>query len=142
MSWVGVAVAGSLAGGVIGAKGAMSAGKAGYTAGQVEYHQELEKTHYEAKIMQRQALQNLHMQFAQSGASGVAVATGSPMLVGMKVLTDLTEDKAQLYRNGAKNAQKFWMAGADKFSAAQSQATGSLLSGITGAAGAYAAGKK
>jgi hypothetical protein len=137
-----IAAAAAIAGGVMGAKGAMSAGKAGYTAGQVEYHQELERTHYEAKVLQRQMLEALHMQFAQSGASGVAVGEGSPMLVAMHTINNLQEDKAQMYRNGAKNAHKFWVAGADKFTAAQHQATGSLLSGIGGAASAYAGGKK
>jgi len=124
----------AIAGGIVGAKGAMQAGKASYAAGQVEYHQELERTHYEAKVLQRQMLAALHMQFAQAGASGVAVGEGSPMLVAMHTLNNLQEDKAQIYRNGAKNAWKYWQAGADKFSAAQSQATGSLLSGIGKAA--------
>jgi len=60
----------------------------------------------------------------------------------MNTLNNLQEDKAQMYRNGAKNAHKLWVAGAEKFSAAQSQATGSLLSGITGAASAYSGRKK
>ena len=132
-----IAAAAAVAGGVIGARGAMASGKAAYTAGQVEYHQELERTHYEAKVLQRQMLEQLHMQFAQAGASGVAVGEGSPMLVAMHTVNNLQEDKAQMYRNGAKNAYKFWVAGADKFSAAQHQATGSLLSGIGSAAGAY-----
>lgn len=132
-----IAAAAAVAGGVVGARGAMAAGKSAYAAGQVEYHQELERTHYEAKILQRQVLEQLHMQFAQSGASGVAVGEGSPMLVAMHTVNNLQEDKAQMYRNGAKNAHKFWLAGADKFSAAQSQATGSLLSGISGAGTAY-----
>ena len=132
-----IAAAAAVAGGVIGARGAMASGKAAYTAGQVEYHQELERTHYEAKVLQRQMLEQLHMQFAQAGASGVAVGEGSPMLVAMHTVNNLQEDKAQMYRNGAKNAYKFWVAGADKFSASQTKATGSLLSGIGGAAGAY-----
>jgi hypothetical protein len=124
----------AIVGGIVGAQGAMQAGKASYAAGQVEYHQELERSHYEAKILQRQMLEALHMQFAQAGASGVAVGEGSPMLVAMNTLNNLQEDKAQIYRNGAKNAWKFWQSGADKFSAAQSQATGSLLAGIGKAA--------
>ncbi len=124
----------AIAGGVIGAKGAMQAGKASYAVGQVEYHQELERSHYEAKILQRQMIEAIHYQMASAGGSGVAVGEGSPMLMAMKSLNDLQEDKAQIYRNGAKNAWKFWQAGADKFSAAQSQATGSLLAGIGKAA--------
>ena len=137
-----IAAAAAVAGGVVGARGAMQAGRASYTAGQVEYHQELERTHYEAKILQRQMLEALHMQFAQAGGAGVAVGEGSPMLVAMHTLNNLQEDKAQMYRTGAKNAWKFWQAGADKFSAAQSKASGSLLSGITGAASAYSGRKK
>ena len=132
-----IAAAAAVAGGVIGARGAMASGKAAYTAGQVEYHQELEKAHYEAKILQRQMLVQMHYNMAATGAAGVAVGEGSPMLGMMKTLNNLQEDKAQMYRNGAKNAYKFWVAGADKFSASQTKATGSLLSGIGGAAGAY-----
>jgi hypothetical protein len=144
MSWIaaGIAGAASLAGGVMGAQGAMKAGKAGYKAGQIEYHQELERSHYEAKVLQRQMLEQMHMQMAQAGGAGVAAGVGSPMLVAMNTLNDLQEDQAQIYRTGAKNAHKFWMAGADKFTAAQYQATGSLLSGISGAASSYAVGKK
>jgi hypothetical protein len=124
----------AIVGGFVGAEGAMQAGNASYAAGQVEYHQELERTHYDVKIYQRQMIAALHMQFAQAGGAGVVVGEGSPMLLAMNTLNDLEEDKAQMYRNGAKNAWKYWKTGADQFSAAQSQATGSLLAGIGKAA--------
>lgn len=137
MAWVNVAVATvAVVGGVVGAQGAKAAGDAQYAAGQVEYAQEKQRTHYEAKIMQRQALQSLHMNFAKAGASGVAVGEGSPMVMAMADLSNLQEDKANLYRNGAKNAQKFWQAGADGSQAAKYKATGSLLAGASGAASA------
>ncbi len=142
MAWwyVGISATAALVGGKVGADGAMASGKAAYNAGQLEYHQELEKTHYDAKIMQRQMLQQMHYQMAQAGASGTAADVGSPLYGMMKSLNDLEEDKTQLYRTGAKDAQQLWMAGAEKFSAAQSSATGSLLAGIGGAAGAMASG--
>jgi|SaaInlStandDraft_3_1057020.scaffolds.fasta_scaffold06415_3 hypothetical protein len=137
-----VAATAAVAGGVMGAKGAMASGKAAYTAGQVEYHQELEKTHYNVKIRQREMLAAMHYQMAQAGGSGAAADVGSPLFGMMKTLNDLEEDKAQMYRTGAKNAHKLWLAGADKFSASQYQATSSLLSGISGAASSYTAYKK
>jgi hypothetical protein len=137
-----IAAAAAVAGGVMGARGAMAAGKSAYTAGQIEYHQELEKTHYNVKIRQREMLAAMHYQMAQAGGAGVAADVGSPLFGMMKTLNDLDEDKAQMYRTGAKNAHKLWVAGADKFSASQYQATGSLLSGISGAATAYSGRSK
>lgn len=124
----------AIAGGFVSAAGHMQSGRASYDAGQMEYHQELERTHYEAKILQRQMIEALHLQFAQAGGAGVSVGEGSPMLVAMQTLNDLQEDKAQMYRTGAKNAWKYWKTGADKFSASQSAATGSLLAGLGKAA--------
>jgi len=142
MSWIAAGIAGAAAitGGVVGAKGAAASGKAAYKAGQIEYHQELEKSHYEVKILQRQMLEAMHYQMAQAGGSGTAADVGSPVLGMMNTLNDLQEDKAQIYRTGAKNAHKLWVAGADKQLASQYKATGSLLSGIGGAAQAYATG--
>jgi hypothetical protein len=142
MSWVftGVAAASSVAGGVIGAKGAMNAGNAAYTTGQLQYHQELMKSHYQAKVLQRKMTEAMHMQMAQAGGAGVVVGEGSPLVLAMKTMNDLQEDKTQIYREGQKSAWLMWQVGADKFSAAQSQATGSLLSGIGGAASAIGSG--
>ena len=77
MAWwyVGISATAALVGGKVGADGAMASGKAAYNAGQLEYHQELEKTHYDAKIMQRQMLQQMHYQMAQAGASGTGDRT-------------------------------------------------------------------
>jgi len=124
----------AIAGGVVGARGAMSAGKAAYNVGQIQYHQELMKSHYQAKVLQRQMMEAMHYQMAQAGGAGVAADTGSPLLMAMKTMNDLQEDQSQIYREGQKNAWLMWQAGADKFSAAQSQATGSLLAGLGGAA--------
>jgi len=135
MSWLYVTVGSAIAGGISGAQGAMNSGKAAYTAGQKESHQEKERNHYETKILQRQMLEQLHMNFAKGAASGIQINEGSPMEMAMHTINNLKEDKAQMARTSAKDAQKLWQAGADQFSAAQYKATGSLLSGLSSAAG-------
>ena len=129
----GIKAAGSVIGGVLSARGHMESGKSSYEAGQVEYHQELERGHYEAKVLQRRMIRQIRLQKAKAGASGVEVEVGSPLLVALMTLNDLQEDRAQILRTSAKNAWKLWNAGSQEFKESQRRATGSLLSGITGA---------
>jgi len=142
MAWwfTGIAATASIAGGITGAKGAMNAGNAAYTTGQIQYSQELMKSHYQAKVLQRKMTEAMHMQMAQAGGAGIVAGEGSSLVLAMKTMNDLQEDRSHIYREGQKSAWLMWQVGADKFSAAQSQATGSLLSGIAGAAGAIGTG--
>lgn len=130
-----------IAGGIIGARGAIEAGNASYLQGQVQYGQELQRSHYEAKVLQRKMIEQLHKQFAQWGAAGVAVGEGSPVVNMMKTINDLEEDKVHILREGQKSAWLLWKAGADKQLAGQYNATTSLLSGMSSAMTGYAAGK-
>ncbi|MCS5590732.1 MAG: hypothetical protein NZ824_12280 [Candidatus Thioglobus sp.] len=130
----GIVAAANIVGGIVGFAGHTKAANAAYEAGQVEYHQELERSHYEAKVLQRQMMEALHMQMAQAGAGGVAAGEGSPLVTMMSTLNDLNEDRTQILRNGAKNAWKLWNAGANEYTSQKYKATGSLLSGISGAA--------
>ena len=139
----GLAAAGAglaVAGGIIGARGATEAGNAAYKQGQIQYGQELQRSHYEAKVLQRQMLEQLHTQMAQWGGSGASVGVGSPVTNMMKTINDLEEDKTHILREGQKKAWLLWQAGSDKQLASQYQATTSLLSGASSAMGAYSAG--
>jgi len=129
-----------IAGGIIGARGAISSGNASYLQGQVQYHQELMRSAYEAKVLQRKMIEQLHKQFAQWGGAGVAVGEGSPVVNMMKTINDLEEDRAHILREGQKNAWLLWQAGADKQLAGQYNATTSLLSGASSAMTGYSAG--
>jgi len=127
---VGAAV--SVVGGILGYQGHRDAAKAAYAQGQIEYHQELQRSHYEAKVLQRRMIEEIHMQMAQAGGAGVVAGVGSPLVGMLNTLNDLTEDRTQILRNGAKNAWKLWNAGSAQYSAGMYRATGSLLSGVTG----------
>ena len=71
----------SVAGGVIGARGAVESGNAAYKMGQVEYGETLNAYHYKRKAMHRQAIEAIHMQVAQWGASGASAGVGSAELM-------------------------------------------------------------
>jgi len=139
----GLAAAGAglgIAGGIIGARGATAAGNAAYAQGQIQYGQELQRSHYEAKVLQRKMLEQLHTQMAQWGASGASVGEGSTVVNMMKTINDLEEDRSHILREGQKSAWLLWQAGSDKQLASQYQATASLLSGASSAMGGYSAG--
>jgi len=131
----------SVAGGVIGARGAIESGNAAYKMGQVEYGETLNAYHYKRKAMHRQAIEAIHMQVAQWGGSGASAGVGSAELNVLKSINDLQEDTRENLRTSRSEAWKHWMAGSQQLTASRYQATGSLLSGITGAATSYKAMK-
>lgn len=131
------AAAASVAGGIIGARGAIESGNAAYKMGQVEYGETLNAYHYKRKVMHRQAIEAIHMQVAQWGASGASVGVGSAELNVLKAINNLQEDTRENLRTSRAEAWKHWMAGSQQLVSSRYQATGSLLSGITGATTSY-----
>jgi len=125
--------AAAIAGGIVSARGHYMNGVSAYERGQIEASQELQDTHYQIQALQRQAIEQLHYQFAQVGASGTQF-TGSNMLVAMKTLNDLEEDKTKMDRESKKRAYSLLKMGADEFNSSMNAATGSLLQGIGQAA--------
>jgi hypothetical protein len=124
----------SIAGGAIAARGARQAGADAYKQGQIEYHETLNAYMYKRKVAHRQAIEQLHMQAAQWGASGVSVGEGSSAMNMMKSINNMQSDAYEMTRTARGQAWRMWMTGSSQWQAQESRAKGSLLAGYGQAA--------